>query len=961
MAKVVPLTSAKAFLEALEKSGLLSASEVTSLRSSGSEDSDPKSIARDLVKDNRLTRWQAGQLLHGFHQLMVGKYKLMDQLGTGEMGRVYLAEHAQLARKVSLKILSRKFTANPGVLKEVLDDGRKASGLDHRNLTHVFDVNSEDDRYYLVTEYVEGKDLKQLVEASGPISPPQAMAIVCQAAEGLQHAHAQGVIHGDLKPSNLIIDSSGTVKILDLGLARLTQASPSPVGDESTEVATLAAQSFRAPELASGQAVSTLVDIYSLGGVLFYLLSGKPPLGNVKDFQDVKSVCPAASDELAELCAQMVAESPAARTQSAGQVIAELEAAARAKPKSAAQEAKNVETDKQSVKQKKPLVAKSLEVPLPATKADGTAEQAVLGLPAAASEEVNATTEDPFGGFSLQTRRKKQKPEAAAPAVTVTADAPSPPVPVAPARSGSKPSLALVLAAGIGGGVLILAVGITVLIWVLSRDGGSPVAKNAVAKADVKGAVTPATTAAAEENPEANPEVNPAVPGAPAAAKTSDPLTPVVAPEAPKAIVPPMASPGVTDPVNAGVKPPMPSIPTPPATTPPTPEPAKPEPVKPEPAKPEPAKPEPSKPEPVKPEAPKPEPVKPEPAKSEPNPFETFAKVVTLPPLEEKGKPAADATKPFLLGAVKLPPKALCLMNLKGGDNAIATSAKQKFLLEAGNNGTSERDWDIKLVTEGSANAVVVAKVGIADDQLNFQWMEEATRPMSPAPYLRNCVLGMSAGSGSHQMALRQPLTAEPMKVDLDKAMLAKYTIDYPPNPKQIVIQLSPPEGKFPKYKFEKPELTAKKDSTMFTTGPNDETMLLHFRLDCLMANKVLTISAKPAYKIHGMNQPKAWMKTVLNQIGPATEQASAIAQSKQASLAKATLNAEQKAAAETQINKEVADTAIQKSQAVMLTDLVKELQGQGKFHFEILYEADTETKVVLVSTGGPPPMTPAP
>ncbi|MBC7856043.1 MAG: serine/threonine protein kinase, partial [Pirellulaceae bacterium] len=332
MAKVVPLASAKAFLDALEKSGLLSAIDVASLRTARGDDSDPKLVARDLVKENKLTRWQAGQLLHGFHQLMVGKYKLMDQLGTGEMGRVYLGEHAQLARKVSLKILSRKYTANPDILKKVLEDGRKASALDHRNLSHVFDVNSEDDRYYLVTEFVEGKDLRQLVEASGATSPAQAMDIVRQAAEGLEHAHGQGVIHGDLKPSNLIIDASGVVKILDLGLARLTETAPTVGEGESTEVATLAAQSFHAPEQVSQHQVSPLVDIFSLGGILFYSLSGKLPLGNVKQAQDVKNACPAASDELAELCARMLSGDPAIRPQSARGVIEGLDAASRAKP-----------------------------------------------------------------------------------------------------------------------------------------------------------------------------------------------------------------------------------------------------------------------------------------------------------------------------------------------------------------------------------------------------------------------------------------------------------------------------------------------------------------------------------------------------------------------------------------------------------------------------------------------------
>ncbi|MCE9528565.1 MAG: protein kinase, partial [Planctomycetales bacterium] len=540
MAKVVPLASAKAFLDALEKSGLQSAAEVAALRSSRGDDSDPRLIARDLVRENKLTKWQAGQLLHGFHQLMVGKYKLMDQLGTGEMGRVYLGEHTQLARKVSLKILSRKFTANPDILKKVLDDGRKAAALDHRNLSHVFDVNSEDERYYLVTEYVEGKDLKQLVEASGATSAAQACELIRQAAEGLEHAHAQGVVHGDLKPSNLIIEPSGVVKILDLGLARLAEITPPTNGEESTEVATLAAQSFHAPELGSKKEVTPLADVFSLGGILYYLLSGKPPLGNVKKAQDVKDACAAASDELADLCARMLSEDPAARPQSARQVIEGLELAARAKPKPAAKEEKKASNgDKPQVKPKKPLVAKPLEIPFPTLAAaspksiplagespsdkladinlDDTnmVEQAQPVAEAAPSTEEGApvsepAADDPFAGFTVQTKRKKQKPAAEpsavtpAPTKTSAATTPSPDSDDAPApvKSGKKPSLAIVLGVGIGGGVLILALGITVLIWVMSR-GGKPADKNAVAKADAKKA---AATTPVEGNPEANPE-----------------------------------------------------------------------------------------------------------------------------------------------------------------------------------------------------------------------------------------------------------------------------------------------------------------------------------------------------------------------------------------------------------------------------------------------------------------------
>ncbi len=961
MAKVVPLANAKAFLDALEKSGLVSAIDIASLRSAYGEEEDPKLLARDLVKENKLTKWQAGQLLHGFHQLMVGKYKLMDQLGIGEMGRVYLGEHAQLARKVSLKILSRKYTANPEILKNVLADGRKAAALNHRNLSHVFDVNSEDERYYLVTEFVEGKNLRQWVEASGSTSPAQALEIVRQAAEGLEHAHGQGVIHGDLKPSNLIVDASGVVKILDLGLARLTETAPAAI-DESTEVATLAARSFHAPEQDGKHEVSPLVDIYSLGGILFYLLSGKPPLGIVKNAQDVKTACPAASDELAELCARLLSEDPAARPQSAQLAIEALDGAARAKPKPAAKgEKKPASGEKPTVKQKKPLVAKPLEIPFPTQAPAATTGAAPIPLPAAGIEEISldelslgaarpvATSEpesaepapasepaadDPFAGFSLQTTRKKPKPpaEAVAAAPASKAGPPTAATPASadaaptPAKSGQKPSMTIVLVAGIGGGVLILALGVTALFWAMSR-GGKPVDKTVVAKAENKDKAGTPTTPPVEANPEMNPDENPTVETPSAVPTTPEKTKPGT--EGPKTTVP-MANPGATDPMNTGVKPPMPMPPVTPMPMP--------------------------MPEPVKP-MPKPEPVVPV-----GNPFVGFAKIVSLPPLEDKGKPVADATKPLLLGTIKLPPKALCLMNLKGGENAISTNAKQKFVLEAGNNGTSERDWDIKIATEGATAQVVVAKLALQNDQLNFQWTDEAAKQLTSAPYLCNCVLTMSAGTGSHQLVLRQPLTGEAMKMDFEKPMSARFTIDYPPNAKQIIIQLGPPEGKFAKFKFENPEMTAKKDTNMFMTGPGDDVMLLHFRLDCSMSSKLLTIAAKPAYKIHGMTQPKPWLKTVLTQIVPATEQANSLALQKQAQLAAAMgLNAADRAAATTQINKEVEDTAIQKTQAIMLRDLVKDLQGAGKLHFHILFEADTETKIVLVSTGAAPPMNPMP
>ena len=516
--------------------------------------------------------------------------------------------------------------------------------------------------------------------------------------------------------------------------------------------------------------------------------------------------------------------------------------------------------------------------------------------------------------------------------------------------------MTIVIVAGVGGGVLILALGVTVLLWVLSQ-GSKPADKAAIAKADNKASATapPATEPNPEANPEANPEENPKVeaPGPEihgagvGRVEAPGPTTTPPAATTPEktTVVPPMPNPGVTVPVNTGVKSPLPMpgvtpMPTPPATTTPMPMPTKPEPIKPEPVKP-----------------------LPEPAVPVGNPLDGFAKVVTLPTLEEKGKAVADATKPFLLGALKLPPKAICSMNLKGGDNAISTNAKQKFVLEAANNGTAERDWDIRIETEGGSTPVVVAKLAIQNDQLNFQWTDDAAKQLTSAPYLCNCVLTMKAGTGSHQVALRQPVTGAPMKVDLDKPMSAKFTIAYPPNPKQIVIQLGPPEGKFPAFmKFEKPELTAKKDTTVFMAGPSEEVKLLHVRFDSKMSSRLLQIDAFAHYQIHLMPKPDKYLKATLPKLLPSTAGDNDLALAGQKNLAaNKVIPAADKAALETQATKTVADMARRKAEAVLLQDLVKAIQGEAKIHFHILYEADTETRIVLVDTGAAPPMMPPP
>src|SRR3954469_9985050 len=167
MAALTPVASVEALVGAIEKSGLLSAGGLEKVREAAAKASDPKALARDLVKSGVLTRWQAEQLINGYHRLVVGNYKLLDQIGTSPTGRLYLAEHAQMGRRHTLKVLARRLAANPEAVKHFLDSARNACSLDHRNISHVYDVNQDRIGNYVVMEYVEGENLESLIERTG--------------------------------------------------------------------------------------------------------------------------------------------------------------------------------------------------------------------------------------------------------------------------------------------------------------------------------------------------------------------------------------------------------------------------------------------------------------------------------------------------------------------------------------------------------------------------------------------------------------------------------------------------------------------------------------------------------------------------------------------------------------------------------------------------------------------------
>jgi eukaryotic-like serine/threonine-protein kinase len=266
-------------LTLLDKSRLLESVDFESYlqhrRDSASIPERPEELAEVLVSDGLLTRFQANNLLQGkWMRYFIGPYKVLETLGAGSSGVVYLCEHERLRRRVAIKILQGEKARDPKSLERFNREARAAATLDHPNIVRAFDVGQEDRFHYLVMEYVDGQSLRQLVKDEGPLSATLGADYLRQAALGLKHAYEAGLVHRDIKPTNLMVDREGVVKILDLGLARFFEDED----DVLTQGAVLGSADYIAPEQAiDSHSVDIRADIYSLGATFWYCLSGSRP------------------------------------------------------------------------------------------------------------------------------------------------------------------------------------------------------------------------------------------------------------------------------------------------------------------------------------------------------------------------------------------------------------------------------------------------------------------------------------------------------------------------------------------------------------------------------------------------------------------------------------------------------------------------------------------------------------
>ena len=177
-------------------------------------------LARQAVQSKALTLWQAQQLLAGRSSgFKVDRYVLLDLIGQGGMGRVYLARDSRLNRRVALKILSPERINNPRAIARFRRKARVGDQLQHENLVRIYDFGESNGRYFLVMEYIEGRTIGTLISEHGPMPPATAVRLLRQVALGLEHAHRKGLIHRDVNPYNVLVTHDGTAKLADLGLA----------------------------------------------------------------------------------------------------------------------------------------------------------------------------------------------------------------------------------------------------------------------------------------------------------------------------------------------------------------------------------------------------------------------------------------------------------------------------------------------------------------------------------------------------------------------------------------------------------------------------------------------------------------------------------------------------------------------------------------------------------------------
>ena len=269
-----------------------------------------------------------------------GRYKVISRVGSGGMADVYLAEDQLLGRQVAVKLLHHHFAEDQEFVERFRREASSAAGLSHQNIVGIFDRGEWEGTYYIAMEYVAGRSLKTIVREQGPLDPAQAIDIVIQILRGARFAHRRGVVHRDLKPHNVIIDEEGRARVTDFGIAR------AGASDMTLTGSIMGTAQYLSPEQAQGYMVSGASDLYSIGVILYELLTGVVPFDGETAvaiaFKQVSAqprppseVNPAVPPALDAVVLRALAKDPAQRYADADEFIAALVRERQALPASA--------------------------------------------------------------------------------------------------------------------------------------------------------------------------------------------------------------------------------------------------------------------------------------------------------------------------------------------------------------------------------------------------------------------------------------------------------------------------------------------------------------------------------------------------------------------------------------------------------------------------------------------------
>jgi serine/threonine protein kinase len=339
--RTMPIASVADFLRLIDEYALVDAAQrphLSQLAQTGP--SEPRAFAREVLERGWLTAYQINQVfLDNAASLVLGSYVILERLGTGGMGSVFKARNQKLGRIVALKVIHPHKLDNPAAVKRFRREIHVAAHLQHPNIVHAIDAEVVNGAELLVMEYIEGTNLTRLVKDHGPLPVTLACEYVRQAALALQHAHEKGLVHRDVKPSNLMLQTGGTIKLLDLGLALLhgPLVDGSVSGPLTVAGKVIGTVDFLAPEQArDASSVDIRADLYSLGCTFYYLLTGQPPFAGatttnkiykhaLEEPEPVRRLRPDVSQPVSAVIRRLLAKRPEDRFQTPAELAAVLQ------------------------------------------------------------------------------------------------------------------------------------------------------------------------------------------------------------------------------------------------------------------------------------------------------------------------------------------------------------------------------------------------------------------------------------------------------------------------------------------------------------------------------------------------------------------------------------------------------------------------------------------------------------